>query len=323
MHRRSSIRVSAPFGLSHPVAGTLCCALAAIAYTGSSVCMRKVSALGADPAWATCNKELVTVLLVLPWLLLAMLRRQIPWPPARVLAWIVLMGLFTQLGGNLWLQWSYGVIGLAVAIASNVGAMLVFSAVLGRLTLGERVSLRSALATAVLIVALASLALGAQAAAHSIAPTARPLLVVGAVIAVVAAGFVYAALSATIRHVVTTTTPLSIVLVTITGMGVLTLGPIGLLRLGPEAIASIPWQQYMWMYAAGLCNFVGFISIVKGLQLTTVLHANIVNASQVAMAAAAGIALFSEPWNNWLLAGIALTIAGVMLKDHPPDKTTV
>jgi drug/metabolite transporter (DMT)-like permease len=285
--------------------------------------MRMVSGLGCDPAWATCNKELVTVLVVAPWIVAAVVRRQMHWPPAKVLAWIVLMGLATQLGGNLWLQWSYGVIGLAVAIATNVGAMLAFSAALGRLALGERVSLRSAGAMALLILALASLALGAQAAANSLAPTAKPLLVAGAVIAVVAAGFVYAALSATIRHVVTTTTPLSIVLVTITGMGVLTLGPISLLRLGPEVVAGTPWQQYAWIYAAGVCNCVGFMSIVKGLQLTTVLHANVVNASQVAMAAVAGIALFKEPWNAWLVSGIALTIAGVMLKDQPSGKTAI
>lgn len=323
MHLRSSIRVSAPFGLSHSAAGTLCCALAALAYTGSGICMRMVSGLGCDPAWATCNKELVTVLVVAPWIAAAMIRRQLHFPPAKVLAWIVLMGLATQLGGNLWLQWSYGVIGLAVAIAANVGAMLAFSAVLGRVVLSEPVSWRSASAMAVLILALACLALGAQAAANSLAPTAQPLLVAVAVIAVVAAGFVYAALSATIRHVVTTTTPLSIVLVTITGMGVLTLGPISFLRLGPEVVVATPWQQYFWLYGAGLCNFVGFISIVKGLQLTTVLHANVVNASQVAMAALAGITLFKEPWNAWLLAGIALTIAGVMLKDHPPDKPAI
>ena len=54
------------------------------------------------------------------------------------------------------------------------------------------------------------------------------------------------------------------------------------------------------MAAAGVFNLIGFLGLIYGLQRTTVVHANVVNASQVAMAAVAGMALFHEPPNPWL-----------------------
>jgi drug/metabolite transporter (DMT)-like permease len=49
-------------------------------------------------------------------------------------------------------------------------------------------------------------------------------------------------------------------------------------------------------------------------------HANVLNASQVAVGATAGIFLFREPLNDWLLCGIVLTIVGIALYGHPRQK---
>ena len=48
-------------------------------------------------------------------------------------------------------------------------------------------------------------------------------------------------------------------------------------------------------------------------------HANVVNASQVAMAAVAGMALFREPPNPWVLLGVGLTIVGHLWIDRPAE----
>ena len=71
------------------------------------------------------------------------------------------------------------------------------------------------------------------------------------------------------------------------------------------------------MLAAGTLNLIGFLGITKGLELTTVVRANLLNASQVAMAAVAGTLLFGEPFTRWLFAGVCLTIVGVVLIDRP------
>jgi drug/metabolite transporter (DMT)-like permease len=55
------------------------------------------------------------------------------------------------------------------------------------------------------------------------------------------------------------------------------------------------------------------VAITQGLARTTVIHANVLNASQVAMAALAGIFLFAEPLTPWLTLGVVLTICGIIL----------
>jgi multidrug transporter EmrE-like cation transporter len=49
-----------------------------------------------------------------------------------------------------------------------------------------------------------------------------------------------------------------------------------------------------------------------------VIHANVLTASQVAMAAVAGIFFFEEAASPALLAGVAMTIAGMVSIDRPP-----
>lgn len=50
--------------------------------------------------------------------------------------------------------------------------------------------------------------------------------------------------------------------------------------------------------------------------MTTIVHANVLNASQVAMAAVAGLLFFAEEPSAHLILGICLTIAGTLLIDR-------
>ena len=100
-------------------------------------------------------------------------------------------------------------------------------------------------------------------------------------------------------------------------MGPLSLGPISLCRLGLRPLWATPPEQYAWMLAGGLFNVVAFLAVCKGLHLTTVVRANMLNATQVAMAALAGVVLFRESPTPWLLLGVGLTLAGILLMDGP------
>ena len=287
--------------------------------------MRRLSTpeFDCDPAWITFNKELVTVVIVGPWLLARAFRRMPTWPSLRALAALVLVGLCVQLVANLGVQWALGIVGLAVTIPAIFGVMLTASAVLGRILLGERVSMRSAGAIALLIVALVLLGLSANAAGHSIAATGQtapgPLLVALALAAGCVAGAVYAVLTIIIRRAVTGSAHFTAVVFVITGMGVLSLAPVSACRLGIDGLAATPPDHFAWMLAAGMFNLIAFLAITKGLQLTTVVHANVLNASQVAMAAIAGLMIFDEPPSSWMILGVCLTVAGVMLIDRPVD----
>ncbi len=74
------------------------------------------------------------------------------------------------------------------------------------------------------------------------------------------------------------------------------------------------------MLAAGTLNLIAFIAIAKGLELTTAVHANMLNASQVAMCSVAGVLLFPEKPSWALLFGVSLTIAGTLLIAPPARK---
>ena len=166
---------------------------------------------------------------------------------------------------------------------------------------------------------LGFLGLSASAAGKSICHDAQPLSIALAVGAGGLAGTLYAVLTITVRYYVTRTTPIAVVLLTITGMGVLTLGPLSACRLGTDRLLDTPPAQFGWMFLAGVINLVAFLAITKGLQLVTAVYASVLNASQVAMAALAGIAIphFHEDANPWLILGVSLTIAGVLLIDPP------
>ena len=67
------------------------------------------------------------------------------------------------------------------------------------------------------------------------------------------------------------------------------------------------------MLGAGVFNAIAFLAVTKAFQLISVVYVNSLNASQAAMAAIAGVILFSEPMSLPLAVGVALTIAGLML----------
>jgi drug/metabolite transporter (DMT)-like permease len=220
-------------------------------------------------------------------------------------------------------QWSLGIVGLAVSVPAQFGLMITAGAALGWVGLGEQVSLRSAAAIALLIVALVLLGRGAEAVSRSIAGPGAvppgPLLLLLAVGAAGLAGAVYALLSTVIRHSVTRTTTPSAVAFLVPLMATLTLGPLCVERFGAASLLNTPRDQLLLMAAAGVFNLIGFLGLIHGLQRTTVVHANVVNASQVAMAALAGMALFHEAPNPWVLLGVGLTIVGIVWIDRPAE----
>ena len=285
--------------------------------------MRQLTVLRCDPFWAVFNRELVTTVIVAPWLVCQAIRGRPTLPSGRTLWRILLIGLLIEAVGNVCVQWALGVVGLAVTVPVLVGAMITGGAVLGRLWLGERVSFRAWGAIAVLLIALVLLGIGAEAAGPSIAAadmiSAGPLLLLLGVAAAGLAGSVFALLNITIRHSVTRTTLPTAVAFLVPLMGVISLGPLSVGRLGLEPLWTTSPGQYALMAAAGLFNLVAFLSLIHGLQRTTVVHANVVTASQVAMAACAGMILFHEPPNVFLLFGICLTIGGILSFDRPAD----
>jgi drug/metabolite transporter, DME family len=319
----------------HGISGAVCCLVAALAYTAANICMRQLTTLRCDPFWAIFGRELVTVLLAGSWVAYRAMRGWPTLPSGRTLHRILLVGVLIEVFGNVCVQWALGVVGLAVTVPAIFAVSITSGAILGRAVLGERVSIRSAAAIALLLVSLGLLAVGAEGVGPSIAgnrPDFRisedgtfPLGVGSAAVIVLGvaaaglAGGVYSLMNVVIRHSVTRTTLPCAVALLIPLMGVVSLGPIALVRSGVPALSSGSVEEILLMAAAGVFNLIGFLGFIYGLQRTTVVYANTVNASQVAMAAVAGMAIFAEAPNPWLVAGVVLTIIGIAWIDRPAD----
>ena len=103
----------------------------------------------------------------------------------------------------------------------------------------------------------------------------------------------------------------------------LTLGPLSFASAGAATLMATPWQQYALMFAAGICNLIAFFALARGLQLTTVLHANMINAGQVAIATVAGVLFFGENCNLRLVLGVSLMIVGIFAFGNPVDQEAI
>lgn len=303
-----------------PRLGTACCLLSALCYAGSNICLRQLADMGANPAWAICVKEAVAVAVLGPWLLWRIGRGSRFSFTLRSLAVLVLAGLAVQLAGNLGLLWAYGVVGLAIALPLALGMNLTGSAAFGVVSFREPLPMRSMAAVLMVIASVVVLSIGAtgQDKAPEGAPAAFGILVILlGVGAACLAGLTFASLGAAIRYAGSASVPVVVTVVVVTGVGVVSLGTVSLVRLGPAKMLHTEPDTLAWMIASGVTNLAAFALITKGLQLTTLVHANVLSASQVALGAIAGIFVFHEQHNLWLLGGVALTITGITLFGHP------
>jgi drug/metabolite transporter (DMT)-like permease len=305
--------------------GTLCGVISAVGYTGANICLRSV--VDVEPIWVSAMKSIPTVVLFGPYLLLMLFRGQRILPEPRVLLAVVLAGLTGQVFGNVVFQWALGVIGIALTVPLTLGALIVGGAVIGRVVLLEPVSRRSALAMGLLIFAIVLLSLGAgkanEAVAGSLAgvSSSSPWRIALAVLAACCAGLSYAVLGVVIRYGVQGRARLPVVLFTIGLMGMLALGGASVVRIGLEGMLSNTPREYLWMIGAGLCNVTAFFALSNALRLTSVVYVNALNASQAAMAAAAGYMFFDEPLTLSLLVGVGITAMGLLLmRKHESER---
>jgi drug/metabolite transporter (DMT)-like permease len=300
------------------VVGTVLGFVSAIGYTAANVCLRAVA--HCDPVWVSCIKAVPTVALVSPWIIGRVVQSQTITPSLRLLGLVVMAGLVGQLGGNVLFQWSLGVVGIALAVPLTLGTMIASSVSLGRRFLGEPVSRRTSMALSVLVAAIFVLAAGAPAANQAIGRAAgnqhllgTMVYIAAGVIAASISGVAYCLISAAIRHASTSGVPLSTILVSVGSVGMLGLGAISAWRIGPSAMWNTDPVDMSVMLLAGVCNAAAFWALGKALHLTGLVYVNALNASQTALAALAGVALFGEAPTMAMGAGVGLTIVGLLL----------
>ena len=255
----------------------------------------------------------------------------------------ILASFLAQFFGNAAFQKALELIGLAASVPITLGVLIVGGAVLGALILKEPVSTRKVVAMITLIVAVIVLSIPAPerqsgdvmapgpestldsqlesplvdaqespASPESSVSTDPVQIIVGSLWAALS-GLAYSFFGVTMRQTLQSGIP-SQTLMFLSGLtGTITLWGYCFLTLGYGVIASTTSIQWATMLLAGFCNFSAFIAITAALRTLPVVAVNLINASQVAMAAVAGVLLFGEPITFYLALGIGLTFVGLVI----------
>lgn len=288
---------------------------AAIGYTLSNMAFRDVatrSDLG-WVMWATAMKAIPVTLA--SWVLVGLRHsRGLPSLPTRG-HWLPLIaaGLATQFAGNVMFQTALGIVGLAFTVALTFAGIIVGGAILGRIMLGEPITPRAVVSMALLLAAVAILQVDAGQTARSVAGSVSTLQIVGGGLAALGSGIGFAFCGVIIRRALRSEMSHTATVVVICTTGVVLCGPIGAALLGVRGIAAIPPEMIGMMLLGGVMNAFAFFAVSAGFQRLSVVKVNLINSSQVALAAIAGVAFFGEALTIWTGTGIVLTLIGLVI----------
>jgi drug/metabolite transporter (DMT)-like permease len=306
------------------VAGSVFGLIAALFYTGSNIALRQ--SVGVDPFLVTAMKAYPMVAMLVPYVLWMQTSGRTVLTSPKMLPRFIAVSFVAHFIGNSCFQFSLGIIGLAATVPITLGVLIVGGAVLGRVILAEPVRPRTLVSMVTIIAAVVILSLPHP----SDSPAAVPVQAlsstspawIGALWAC-GAGLSYSLFGVITRQTLNggLSAPATML---ISGLvGVCTLTPFTILRLGWGPISEVAFEQWVVMLAAGVFNFTAFIALTYSLKALPVVAVNLLNASQVAMAAVAGVILFSEPLTATLIGGILLTFVGllVMANRHTGRRT--
>ncbi|QDV20395.1 EamA-like transporter family protein [Gimesia panareensis] len=309
-------------GMSPVLKGTLFGLLSALAYTAANISLRE-AAVDNNADWAIWISALKSVpATIVGWVLVTYRgSKGLPaLPPRRLVIPLILTGLLMQFGGNVMFQWSLSLGGLAFTVPLCFATLLATGAILGRLFLEEAITPRMFVSMVILTGAIVVLSLGAHQAEESVfehmTQHSRSMVTVALTVFVACvAGCAYGAGGVMIRGTVRGEMSISASLVLISTTGLVCLTAVAFYRLGFEILwKTTPWQ-YLVMLVGGIMNAIAFFAIGGSMKYLTVTRVNLLNASQTAMAAFAGVFFFNEELTVWLLSGTALTIGGLFLME--------
>ena len=192
------------------------------------------------------------------------------------------------------------------------GVLIIGGAILGRVILDEPVGRPTMVAIATLVGAIVILSFPSTSTLPTESSSSFSWSL-GAICAA-AAGAAYALFGVVMRQTLHGGVSASLTMFLSGAVGTVSQWAFALVRLGPESIVTTTTADQWWvMSAAGVLNFFAFVAMSYALKALPVVAVNLINASQVAMAAVAGVWLFAEPVTASLLSGIVLTFIGLSI----------
>jgi drug/metabolite transporter, DME family len=297
------------------VAGVLFAASSAIAYTLTNILLRGVadrSDLGWS-AWLTFLKAAPSA--IAAWALIFWgwrngKRALAGW---RSVGYLILSGLLMQVGGNLLFQYALSLGGLALTVSLCFAGLIIAGAAGGRLMLKEAVPLRTLVAMALLIAAVFVLQGGAEAATSVMHRDASRWAAAQAVFWACLSGACFGLGGVAIRHSMTGAGTLAGTVAPIATVGLVVPPMIAAGLLGLDGLAAIEPRVHAATLLAGTFNAIGFFAVSAAMARIPLTRVNLINSSQAALCAIAGVTWFGEPMNRWVVAGTVLTMVSFVI----------
>lgn len=299
-----------------------CGALAsAIFYTISLSSMRGLTNYDVSPLWSLGVKELVSVCCVTPVIVVMALRGKYRFRWGAFWA-LVAAGASCEIVGSIPHLWAYAAIGLALATPLILAAQLISSSVVGAVWLKERVTKSKVVALILLVVAV--FLLGGNDPGEAIAGKETRLGL--GLFFCLCTSIGYSGQLAIMRRVLRDDqdeektknpdwirTPTTLVMVTVTGVGVVVCGILLTVQEGPGVWLEPPIECWRIVVTAGIANMIGFYLQIESLRRLYVLKQTLIASAQAAALCLVGVTLFGEPFGILTGVGVALVLAGVIV----------
>lgn len=317
----------------------------AFLYTAANVQLKRAVAI--DPFLVAAVKALPTVICLAPVVVWYLVAKKPLGTNYSMVPRFMVVALIGQFVGNAAFQIALGHIALAVAVPITLGTLIIGGGGLGWILLGEPISRGKWVAMAILILAVVVLSLGdsggdgfretpeqtttqttaqtgpqtteqigvqttVQTGDQATDQTGEPIPWFGALCAV-ATGAAYSLFGVVTRRTLNSGLSMPATLMISGSIGVVSLWSFCLWRLGFESVVAIENDQWITMAWAGGFNFAAFVALSASLKYLPVVAVNLINASQVAMAAAAGVYFFEEVITASVVSGITLTVVGLLV----------
>jgi drug/metabolite transporter (DMT)-like permease len=313
--------------------GTLLAVFASFCYTASIIALRAVAKDGLDwAAWVSCLKAVPTVAVALLILGIQSRRGSIVWPSRRMMIALIASGTAMQILGNLGFQWGLARGGMTLTVPLSQATLLISGAVLGVVAIGEHVSRRSSLAMSVLILAICLLSIDADPMGNAAADQLKAAGAAGqgggggillTVALGLAAGIGWGQAGVVIRQVAKSGVSTAVTILLLSSTAIFVLGGGVLVRQGPGWILEQTSAKEFWIaMVAGAFTSLAFFALTMALKHISIVRANLINASQIALTSLAGFVLFDEPMTRLMIIGTGLTIGGLLLMDRPAEADT-
>ena len=293
------------------IRGTMLGLVSALAYTAANIALRNLS--GTDglvwACWVASVKAVPCCLLSVVLVFFRWMTGKQAFPPRHTVLMLFAASIMMQYGGNACFNWALNKVGLILTVPIVFSTLISGSAILGRLFLGEPINSRTLASMGLLLLSIISLSLAADGSF----PEASAFTIGTGMLLAGIAGLSYGANSIVIRQFLGGQYSVSSILLIMSTSGIVMLGIPSFFMMGPERLADITPTQWNSMFWAGISNAIAFYAVSSALKYIPAVRANLLNASQTAMCALAGILIFHERMTLLSAIGIGLTIAGLTL----------